>query len=115
MGPKSDRHYSTVFTDSLHLGQARVRIGEKSKPWDFLKALSIDEDREQRLKLTLEQSIELGELEFINDTKALNHNAEAFIKAIIQALLENRSKDITVYVHGATANFYTAVSQAAQI
>ncbi len=115
IGLKNDRHYIIGLTDTLRLGQANIQIGEKSKPWDFLKAFSTTKERDQELKLILEQSTELGKLEADQNEDSATEETQVFIDAINRALKENNSKDITIYVHGATANFYTAAAQAAQI
>lgn len=108
LGLQHDRNYTTLYTDTLRFGEAHVRIGEKSKPWDFLKALSIAENREKALKLTLEQSDEIGKV-------ADGGDHQAIVAAINQALSHSLSKDITVYIHGATADFYSTMAQAAQV
>ena len=113
IGLKDDRLYTTGLSKTLRLGRASIRIGEKGGSWDLLKAFSSTTERDRKLKLTLEKSNELGKLDSA-DADA-SGEAAAFIAAINKALADNLSKDITVYVHGATADFYTATAQAAQI
>ncbi len=113
VGLKSDRRYTTGLSKTLRLGRASIRIGEKGGSWDLLKAFSTTSERDRKLKLTLKKSIELGEMNSTDKTSP--GETSAFIAAIDRALAENISKDITVYVHGATSNFYTATAQAAQI
>ncbi len=113
IGLKNNRRYTTGLSKTLRLGRASIRIGKEGSSWNLLKAFSTNAERDRELKLTLENTNELGKLDSA-DADA-SDEAAAFIAAINQALKNNLSKHITVYVHGATADFYTATAQAAQI
>ena len=114
-GLKSERSYSVDITDTLRLGQAMIRFGDHEMPWDFLRIQSSSEKRTEKISINLEKATELGSIRVGQDISSLSEDTHLFIDALNQSLSKTKSKDLTVYVHGATANFHDTMAQAAQI
>ena len=110
LGLASNRQYTIGYTDTLRLGKASIRIGSKEMPWDLLRSESSVEKRKKNIELQLEQVNELSALKDSDNINHLDKTTRVFFNAINQSLAETESKDITVYVHGATANFFEAMA-----
>jgi esterase/lipase superfamily enzyme len=115
LGWKSDRSYTVGLTEKLRLGKALIRFGEQTMPWDILRSQSSTKKRTKDISINLVKAVELGSIEAGEDISTLPESARQFIEALNQELSKMESKDLTVYVHGATANFQETMAQAAQV
>lgn len=113
IGVKQDRQYTTLYTQDLRLGVARLRIGE-NKSWEELRSLSVAERRASTPALALEQAVEMAVVEEGTGADELSPAAREFFGKIDAALEGRWDKNLTLYIHGANSNFYRAAAQAAQ-
>ncbi len=113
-GPVNDRTYITGVTDTLRMGEARLRLGDETMTWEEVHAESTSGDRSEKIRIHLEQTRELGALKLDQEIDSLPEETRDFVNSINKALAMTASKDITLYVHGAVSNFYQVAAQAAQ-
>ena len=99
-GPEATREYGNGIEDTLHLGTASMRLGERGTDWREVLAFSIEDDREEKVHVHLESANELSR--------------EKFSEAVDTVLAEERRPDITIYVHGAKSSFFRSTTQGAQ-
>jgi len=112
LGTPEDRHYSRQIGSKLHLGIARLRIGDASQTWDTLRDYSTASAIEDRPLIELKSLREMAVLD--GAPAALPRAAHAFFDDIDALLARSVDKDLVIYVHGANTTFERAAAQAAQ-
>jgi len=112
VGPLGSRHYTRVRSNQLRLGVATLQVGDESKTWESLQAMSTSADEGERPVLSLKTTREMAVID--DDAPSLGSDAEAFF-AYVDALLERSpNRELLIYVHGANTDFDRAAAQAAQ-
>jgi len=114
VGLRHQRGYVTLYDDNIRLGAAQVRIGTEQLSAEELYAQSTTAAREFPIPLTLEQAVELGQLDAEDEIAAPPAQLQAFFDTLNNALERSVDKDLVVYVHGANNNFYRSMAQGAQ-
>ena len=112
--PFKTNNYSIFPSDSLRLGYAIHRVGDKEMSWIDLHRESLGGGRSQDLLIELIRTREMAHYDLADNMKQHFDRAEGFFYEINQALDKMYSKDLLVYVHGANSNFYRATAQGAQ-
>ncbi|MCD0505116.1 alpha/beta hydrolase [Bordetella petrii] len=105
----------TIFpSDTLRLGNARVRIGDGQLDWEQIQALSTSETLRGRPILSLESLEEMAAFD-INDGGPPDARSRALFSDINRALAASPQKDLTLYVHGFNNAVWRGTAQAAQL
>jgi esterase/lipase superfamily enzyme len=113
-GAKKSRFYSRDFDEDLRLGVATIQIGDGDKSWQEIRELSVSNERDQKIRLSLAQVEEMGTLEADASLDELTPQMAQLMRDFNRAIDRSPTRDITIYVHGANNNFYRTASQAAQ-
>lgn len=112
IGAADNRSYTVAPDSSVHVGTARMRIGEAAT-LDQIRLWST-EDTDARPFIRLERLAEAGSFDPGADT-ALDAGMGSWLAEIDAALAESRHRDIIVYVHGANTTVERGLGQAAQL
>jgi pimeloyl-ACP methyl ester carboxylesterase len=112
--PGSSDHYVRQFDQDLRFGLAFVQIATGEESWDQILEWSTNSDRQERIPLSLTGVERRGLLPHTSSIDELSPDLQRTFNGINDYIKQNPIKDITVYVHGANANFYRAAAQAAQ-
>lgn len=110
----SSTGYTIFPSDTLEIGYVVHSIGEDNMDWDELHKQSLKEKRDKDLlikQIFVREGAEYHKNDDINQTSS---RAEGFFEQINKTIDSSFDKDLTVYVHGANANFYRATAQGAQ-
>ncbi|MGI9239171.1 MAG: alpha/beta hydrolase [Verrucomicrobiales bacterium] len=105
-GPVDKREYGNGIVDSLQLGTATVRIGERGTRWQDLLVMSTLHDRIGKIPVELDAVRELDALP--------GSDGSSFADRINAVIAERRRPEITLYVHGASSSFFRSITQGAQ-
>jgi esterase/lipase superfamily enzyme len=112
VGPPDARHYTRMRSNEVRLGVATLRVGDGTKSWESLHAMSTSVVEGERPKITLQATREMAVLE--DGRTALRPETEAFIAHADELLHRRGNRDLLIYVHGANTDFERAAAQAAQ-
>lgn len=109
--------YGNRVDSTVHFGEAIIRMGDKESNWRDLFSLSIEEDREKPIPVTLEKIEELATLEPTKNSwgEELGKDLGPFIDAINAELAVAVDKEIVLYVHGTKVDFANSVILTAEI
>lgn len=107
-------HYILDFDQTLRIGVASVRIGDKGLPTDEIFRQTVSADRESEIPLYLEQVSQQSEIASDQKLDDLSDQTRAYLKGINAVLAKSKNRDIIVYVHGANTPFYRSAAHAAQ-
>ncbi len=112
VGPSSARHYTRVRSDQLRLGVATLQVGDESKTWESLQAMSTSVVEGERPLVSLKSIREMGVID--DDTQVLEADARAFFDHVDELLARSGDRELLIYVHGANTDFDRAAAHAAQ-
>lgn len=112
IGPAENRIYTIAPGRDLHFGEATVRIGDETTTWERIYEWSTKASNDGRPFLRLEKMNERATLEADAEPSP---ELEAWFAEINASLMQSRSNDIIVYVHGANTTVERAAGQAAQL
>ena len=106
---RGDRHpfYRNGSERRLHLGVAKVRLGDKSMRLEELVELSTRAERPKEIPLRIEQTIEIEMGDRTQDS--------ALTASINRSLQRCSRKDLTIFVPGAQSSFYKSCAHATQL
>lgn len=110
----SSTGYTIFPSDTLEIGYVVHSIGEKNMDWDELREQSLKEKRDKKLLIKQKFVREGAQYHKNDDINQTSSRAEGFFEQINKAIDSSFDKDLTVYVHGANANFYRATAQGSQ-
>lgn len=121
-GSPTDRKYRNG-RGPVRLGEATLRIGGSGMTWQQLHAASTSASRDRSVPIILESARELGVLTSTVDPDHRSQEPaftdpageEAFAQAINHELTRVKNKDVVVYVHGATLDFYKSCAETAEL
>ena len=113
LGPVTSRHYTRMRSEQLRLGVATLRVGDGTKTWESLQAMSTSVVEGERPKITLQSTREMAVLD---DEAGVPPGPDdmAFFEQVDEMLKRTGKRDLLVYVHGANTDFERATAQAAQ-
>ena len=111
-GPPDARRYTRQRGDQLRLGVATLQVGDGTKTWESLQAMSTSVVEGERPEITLKATREMAVLE--DATPAPAADAEAFFAHVDELLRRAGKRELLIYMHGANTNFDRAAAQAAQ-
>lgn len=113
LGPVAARHYTGIRSDQLRLGVATLRVGDGTKTWESLQAMSTSVVEGERPKITLQSTREMA---LLDDEAGVPPGPDdmAFFEQVNELLKRTGKRDLLVYVHGANTDFERATAQAAQ-
>ena len=111
-GPPDARRYTRQRGDQLRLGVATLQVGDGTKTWESLQAMSTSVVEGERPEITLRATREMAVLE--DATPASAAEAEAFFAHVDELLRRAGKRELLIYMHGANTNFDRAAAQAAQ-
>lgn len=111
-GPPDGRRYTRQRSDQLRLGVATLQVGDGTKTWESLQAMSTSVVEGERPEITLKATREMAVLE--DATPAPAADAEAFFAHVDELLRRAGKRELLIYMHGANTNFDRAAAQAAQ-
>ena len=112
VGVGDARHYTRVRSDQMRLGVATLRVGDGTKSWESLQAMSTSDVEGERPVITLQSVREMAVLG--DGTQAPGPDAWAFVAHLDELLQRGGNRDLLIYVHGANTDFDRAAAQAAQ-
>jgi esterase/lipase superfamily enzyme len=112
VGPPGSRHYTRVRSNQLRLGVATLQVGDESKTWESLQAMSTSAEEGERPVLSLKTTREMAVID--DDAPSLGSDAEAFFAYVDALLARSPNRELLIYVHGANTDFDRAAAQAAQ-
>jgi esterase/lipase superfamily enzyme len=112
VGAGDARHYTRIRSDQLRLGVATLRVGDGSKSWESLQAMSTSVVEGERPRITLQSVREMAVLK--DGMQAPGPDAQAFVDHLDGLLQRGGNRDLLIYVHGANTDFDRAAAQAAQ-
>lgn len=112
VGPAGSRHYTRVRSNRLRLGVATLRVGDESKTWASLQAMSTSAAAGERPVLSLESTREMAVLR--DDGQSAEGDGQEFFAYVDQLLERSPDQELLIYVHGANTDFDRAAAQAAQ-
>ena len=110
--PSAAPSYTRQRGESLRFGVATLRIGDGTKTWESLQAMSTSELEGERPEITLQGIRELAVLD--DAAEAPGPDAEAFFAQVDALVGRGGNRDLVIYVHGANTSFERAAAQAAQ-
>ena len=112
VGVGDARHYTRVRSDQMRLGVATLTVGDGTKSWESLQAMSTSDVEGERPVITLQSVREMAVLG--DGTQAPGADAQAFVAHLDELLRRGGNRDLLIYVHGANTDFDRAAAQAAQ-
>ena len=112
VGVGDARHYTRVRSDQMRLGVATLKVGDGTKTWESLQAMSTSVVEGERPPITLQSVREMAVLG--DGTQAPGPDAQAFVGHLDELLQRGANRDLLIYVHGANTDFDRAAAQAAQ-
>ena len=112
VGPSGARHYTRVRSQQLRLGVATLQIGDESKTWESLEAMSTSAKEGDRPLLSLKSTREMAVLD--EGERSLSGDAREFFAYAGELLERSADRELLIYVHGANTDFDRAAAQAAQ-
>jgi len=112
LGSSDKRSYSRTRSADLRLGVATLRVGDGTKTWESLQAMSTSAVEGERPEISLIAAREMAVLEA--DASAAGPDAEAFFALVDELLARSGDRDLLIYLHGARTDFDRAAAQAAQ-
>ncbi len=112
VGPPGSRHYTRVRSNQLRLGVATLQVGDESKTWESLQAMSTSAEEGERPVLSLKTTREMAVID--DDAPSLGSDAEAFFAYVDALLARSPNRELLIYVHGANTDFDRAAAHAAQ-
>lgn len=110
--------YGNRVSNSLHLGEAWVRMGEPDADWQQLVEASLAHPPLEAVPLTLERVTESAAMPITSDPQKLRRLApaqQAWIDAINRELDRSEVREIMVYVHGTKVDFANAAMLTAEV
>lgn len=111
VGPRDHRIYTVAPDTRLHLGMADLRIGGEEVTLADLVEWTTGSTTGDRPFVHLDRMREAATL----DNAVPGPEAEAWLKAVREALERSGSQDLLVYVHGANTTVERAAGQAAML
>lgn len=111
-GPADAPDYTRQRADQLRFGVATLQVGDGTKTWESLQALSTSAVEGERPEITLHSIRELAVLG--HAAEAPGPDAEAFFAKVDELVGRRGNRDLVIYVHGANTNVARAAAQAAQ-
>jgi esterase/lipase superfamily enzyme len=111
-GPPDAPNYSRNRGDQLRFGVATLQVGDGTKTWESLQAMSTSVVEGERPKITLKATREMAVLP--DGAPAPGQDAEAFFAYVDALVGRGSNRDLLIYVHGANSSFERAAAQAAQ-
>ena len=118
---KNDLVYGNGYDSTIHLGQARVSMGDPNSSWDELRVASLSQFNKGELTepviISLDEVIEVAMM----PTKGKKHTSELspkqqiYINAINDELAKAVDKEIMLYVHGTKVDFAKSAILTAEI
>jgi len=111
-GPADAPNYTRQRADQLRFGVATLQVGDGTKSWESLQAMSTSAVEGERPEITLRGMREMAVLD--DSAESPGPDAAAFFAQVDALLGRGHTRDILVYVHGANTNFERAAAQAAQ-
>jgi len=111
----SSNGYTIFPSDTLEVGYVVHSVGEENMDWKDLYEQSIREKRDKDLLIRQKFVREGAEYHKDDDIGQVSSRTEGFFEQINEAIGLSFDKDLTIYVHGANANFYRATAQGAQL
>jgi esterase/lipase superfamily enzyme len=112
VGPAGARHYTGARSNQLRLGVATLQIGDGTKTWDSLVALSTSAAEGDRPRVSLLSTREMAV--FDDKLPSVASDMQAFFEYLDALLERGHGRDLLIYVHGANTDFNRAAAQAAQ-
>jgi esterase/lipase superfamily enzyme len=112
VGPPNARHYTRARGSQLRLGVATLQVGDGTKTWEALSALSTSVVEGERPEITLKATREMALLE--EGAQEPGPDARAFFAHVDALLARSNNRDLLIYMHGANTDFERAAAQAAQ-
>jgi esterase/lipase superfamily enzyme len=112
VGSPDKRNYSRTRSDELRLGVATLRVGDGTKTWESLQAMSTSTAEGERPEISLIGAREMAVLGA--DAPAAGPDARAFFALVDELLTRSGDRDLLIYLHGARTDFDRAAAQAAQ-
>lgn len=112
VGPPDKRNYSRTRSDDLRLGVATLQVGDGTKTWESLQALSTSAVEGERPEISLIATREMAVLQ--PGAPADGPDAQAFFAQVDDLLARSGDRDLLIYMHGARTDFDRAAAQAAQ-
>ena len=112
VGPSDAPIYSRMRSNQLRLGVATLEVGDGTKTWEALKALSTSAVEGERPVITLRGIREMAVLD--DGSQPYGPEAEAFFEHVDGLIRRGTNRDVLIYVHGARTDFDRAAAQAAQ-
>jgi esterase/lipase superfamily enzyme len=110
-GPADDRYYTNAISNTLRLGAANVRVGDKGDTWD--------EIGKGNPAFTVRSFQELGRLKGGATTQPAaaddDDAAQPFIDAVNEQLAVSRNKQVSIYIHGFRTNMEWETSVMAKL
>lgn len=112
VGPPGARHYTRARSTRLTFGVATLQVGDESKTWESLQAMSTSAAEGERPVLSLKSTREMA---VINEgAESLESDAQAFFEYVDALLKRSPDRELLIYVHGANTDFDSGAAQAAQ-
>jgi esterase/lipase superfamily enzyme len=112
VGPPDNPNYSRTRSDELRLGVATLQVGDGTKTWESLQALSTSAVEGERPEISLIAVREMAVLQ--PGAAADGPDAQAFFAQMDDLLARSGDRDVLIYMHGARTDFDRAAAQAAQ-
>lgn len=109
-----DLRYGRKYDHSLRLGTAQLQIGSDDLTWDELYAQSTIEERVNKYRISLKETVEAGSIPEDAQDIALSPTLREFFDKLNQSIADSLVDELTIYVHGANNGFYRSAAQAAQ-
>lgn len=113
----SDTRYKNQIDSTIHFGKATIGMGSPGVNWDKLRKLSLANQIDDPIPLTLELTVELATIpnDALQVHQKLPPELQTFIDSINAELDAALDKEIMLYVHGTKVDFANSVILTAEV
>jgi esterase/lipase superfamily enzyme len=109
--------YGNSVDDYLHLGTAKVHIGERGITWPEVVQLSLNNTVDDATPLSVTDVAHWGSLDH-RERDAIDWEEESharFVREVEKELVHHANREIMVYVHGTATNFDHGLAMTGEI